>query len=174
MFKVGEKVVYPAHGVGIVESIDEIVIEGKSLKVMSIRIIETDALIRIPVGKEEKIGLRKVMDEDKLDKVIKVLKERPEKEEKNEKERISWTVKHRNYLEKVKSGNIEIVAEVYRDLMLLKREKELSFGERRILESAQQFLASEISEAKGISLKEAEKFLEEMFSDVIVEEGNDK
>jgi len=170
MFKIGEKVVYPAHGVGVIESIDEIAIEGKSIKFLNIRIVETDALIRVPVQKADKIGLRKVMDEDKLDRVIKVLKERPHKEQKQDKERISWTVKHRGYLEKVKSGDIEIVAEVFRDLMLLKKEKELSFGERRILESAQQFLASEISEAKGISLKEAEEFLEKLFSDVLEEE----
>ncbi len=78
---------------------------------------------------------------------------------------MSWTVKHRNYLDKVKSGDVKVVAEVYRDLMLLKRQKELSFGERRILESAHQFLASEISEAKGISMKEAERILESFFED---------
>ena len=162
-YKVGEKVVYPAHGVGVIESLDEMEIEGQRLKLLTIRIMETDAVIRVPVDKAERIGVRRIMGEDVLEKVMKVHKERPEKETADKK--VSWTVKHRNYLEKVKSGNVETVAEVYRDLMLLKREKELSFGERRILESAQQFLASEISEAKGISFEEAEGLLKSLFEE---------
>ncbi|BAT71003.1 CarD family transcriptional regulator [Thermosulfidibacter takaii ABI70S6] len=162
-YKVGEKVVYPAHGVGVIESIDEWEIEGKKWKLITIRILETDAIIRVPQEKAERIGVRRVMSENVLEKVFKVLKERPEKEEETKK--VSWTVKHRNYLEKVKSGDIEEVAEVYRDLMLLRKEKELSFGERKILESAQQFLASEISEAKGIPIEEAERLLEGFFTE---------
>ncbi len=162
-YKVGEKVVYPAHGVGVIESLDEMEIEGQRLRLLTIRIMETDAVIRVPVDKAERIGVRRIMGENVLEKVMKVLKERPEREASDKK--VSWTVKHRNYLEKVKSGNVETVAEVYRDLMLLKREKELSFGERRILESAQQFLASEISEAKGISFEEAEDLLKSLFEE---------
>ena len=161
MYKVGEKVVYPAHGVGVVESVDNVEFAGKTFKMLIIRILENDMIIKVPVDKAEKIGVRKIIDEDKLEKVVRILKSRPQKAEKGEK--VSWTVKHREYLEKIKSKDIEVVAEVYRDLMLLKREKELSFGEKRILESAQQFLASEISETKGISFKEAEEFLISMF-----------
>ncbi len=157
-YRVGEKVVYPAHGVGVIESIDEWELEGKRWRLLTIRILETDAVIRVPVEKAERIGVRRIMGEDVLEKVFQVLRERPEKE--TEAKKVSWTVKHRNYLEKVKSGDVRVVAEVYRDLMLLRKEKELSFGERKILESAQQFLASEISEAKEISLEEAERLLE--------------
>ncbi len=162
-YKVGEKVVYPAHGVGVIESIDEWELEGKSLKLLTIRILETDAVIRVPVDKAERIGVRRIMGEEVLERVFEILKERPEREENGKK--VSWTVKHRNYLEKVKSGDINTVAEVYRDLMLLRKEKELSFGERKILESAQQFLASEISEAKSISIQEAERLLESFFKE---------
>ncbi len=162
-YRVGEKVVYPAHGVGVVESIDEMELEGRVWRLISIRILETDAVIRVPVEKAERIGVRRIMGDDVLERVLKVLEERPERE--YEGKRVSWTVKHRNYLEKVKSGDVEVVAEVYRDLMLLRREKELSFGERKILESAQQFLSSEISEAKGISVSEAEKLLESYFEE---------
>ncbi len=162
-YRVGEKVVYPAHGVGVVESIDEMELEGRVWRLISIRILETDAVIRVPVEKAERIGVRRIMGDDVLERVLKVLEERPERED--EGKRVSWTVKHRNYLEKVKSGDVEVVAEVYRDLMLLRREKELSFGERKILESAQQFLSSEISEAKGISVSEAEKLLESYFEE---------
>ncbi len=162
-YRVGEKVVYPAHGVGVVESIDEMELEGRVWRLISIRILETDAVIRVPVEKAERIGVRRIMGDDVLERVLKVLEERPERED--EGKRVSWTVKHRNYLEKVKSGDVEVVAEVYRDLMLLRKEKELSFGERKILESAQQFLSSEISEAKGISVSEAEKLLESYFEE---------
>ncbi len=162
-YRVGEKVVYPAHGVGVVESIDEMELEGRVWRLISIRILETDAVIRVHVEKAERIGVRRIMGDDVLERVLKVLEERPERED--EGKRVSWTVKHRNYLEKVKSGDVEVVAEVYRDLMLLRREKELSFGERKILESAQQFLSSEISEAKGISVYEAEKLLESYFEE---------
>ncbi len=167
IYKVGEKVVYPAHGVGVIESIDEWELEGKSWRLLTIRILETDAVIRVPVEKAERMGVRRVIGEDVLEKVFNVLKERPAKEEESKK--VSWTVKHRNYLEKVKSGDVHVVAQVYRDLMLLRREKELSFGERKILESAQQFLASEISEAKGISVSDAERLLESFFEEELKE-----
>jgi len=159
-FKIGDKIVYPAHGVGVIEDIEKLDIGGQSLTFFSIRMLERDAIIRVPVDKAEKVGLRKVIDDSSVKDIMEILSKPGELPN---GEKVSWTVRHREYAEKIKSGSIEEVAEVFRDLMQLKREKELSYGERRILENARQFLVGEISEAKKISPKEAIELLRAIF-----------
>jgi len=167
VFKIGDKIVYPAHGVGIIEGIEEITVEGQNLVFFSIRILEKEVLIKVPIDKVEKVGLRKIITDSSVKDIMEILSRPPTAQE---GEKVSWTVRHREYAEKIKSGSIEEVAEVYRDLMQLRRGKELSFGERRILENAQQFLIVEISEAKQISPEEAEELLKSLFQ----EEGEEE
>ncbi len=161
-FKVGDKIVYPAHGVGIIEGIEEISIEGQKLEFFSIRILEKEVTIKVPIDKVDKVGLRKIITDSSVQDIMDILSQPPKAQE---GEKVSWTVRHREYAEKIKSGSIEEVAEVYRDLMQLRKGKELSFGERRILENAQQFLIGEISEAKQISPEEAEELLKGLFQE---------
>ncbi len=159
-FKIGDKIVYPAHGVGIIEGIEDISVEGESLSFFSIRILEKEVVIRVPVKKVEKVGLRKIITDSSVKDIVDILTSPPTPQG---EEKVSWTVRHREYADKIKSGSIEEVAEVYRDLMQLRKDKELSFGERKILESAQQFLIGEISEAKHIAPEEAEELLKGLF-----------
>ncbi len=161
MFKTGDKVVYPAQGVGIVEKVEEMSVMGISAKFLTIRILENNAVIRVPVNKAEKVGMRRVIDDSSVDAILEILHQKAPAPD--TKEKVSWTVRHREYGEKLKSGDIKEVAEVYRDLMQLRFVKDLSFGERRLLENAQQFLAGEISEAKGISIEEANETLRAIF-----------
>ena len=169
MFKTGDKVVYPAQGVGIVEKIEEMSIMGMSSRFLTIRILENNAVIRVPVEKAEKVGMRRVIDNSSVDAILDILHQKAP--EPDTKEKVSWTVRHREYGEKLKSGDINEVAEVFRDLMQLRFVKDLSFGERRLLESAQQFLAGEISEAKGISIEEANETLRSIFEKEDEEKG---
>jgi CarD family transcriptional regulator len=166
-FKIGDKIVYPAHGVGVIESIEDITVEGASLSFFSIRILEKEAVIKVPVSKVKRVGIRKVIRDSSVKDIVSILLSPITNQE---GEKVSWTVRHREYAEKIKSGSIEEVAEVYRDLMQLRKSKELSFGERRILENAQQFLIGEISEAKKISPREAGDLLKDLFED---EKGED-
>ena len=159
-FKVGDKIVYPPLGIGVIEGVEEISIEGKSTSFFSIRILEKDAVIRVPLEKVEKVGLRKIIADSSVKDIVDILTSPPTPQR---EEKVSWTVRHREYTDKIKSGSIEEVAEVYRDLMQLRKDKDLSFGERKILDLAQQFLIGEISEAKNIEPEEAEEFLKSLF-----------
>ena len=127
MFKVGEKVVYPAHGVGEIEAIRSHVISGTERKFYMLRILETDMKIMIPIDNVESVGLRKVIDRAMVSKVYKVLRQK-----KVETDQQTWNRRYREYTEKIKTGSILEIAKVLRDLFVLKGDKELSFGERKM------------------------------------------
>ena len=146
MFKVGEKVVYPAHGVGEIEAIRSHVISGTEKKFYMLRILETDMKIMIPIDNVDSVGLRKIIDRAMVTKVYKVLRQK-----KVETDQQTWNRRYREYTEKIKTGSILEIAKVLRDLFVLKGDKELSFGERRMLESTQGLLVKEISIAKASS-----------------------
>jgi CarD family transcriptional regulator len=124
MFKVGEKVVYPAHGVGEIEAIRIHVISGSERKFYMLRILETDMKIMIPIENVDSVGLRKVIDRAMVSKVYKVLRQK-----KVETDQQTWNRRYREYTEKIKTGSILEIAKVLRDLFVLKGDKELSFGE---------------------------------------------
>lgn len=161
-FKVGEKIVYPPHGVGVVENVVELEVEGIKSKFLIIRMLENEMIVKIPVDRAKKIGVRKVLGEKDLEEVLNILTSIPQIKEEH-KEKVSWTIKHRKFLDKVKTGDVKVVAEVYRDLMLLSRVKDLSYGERNILEMAENMLTFEIAEAKGIPHEEARQLLRSYF-----------
>jgi CarD family transcriptional regulator len=154
MFKVGEKVVYPAHGVGQIESIRTHVISGTEKKFYMLRILETDMKIMIPVDNVESVGLRKVIDRAMVSKVYKVLRQK-----KVETDQQTWNRRYREYTEKIKTGSILEIAKVLRDLFVLKADKELSFGERKMLDTARNLLVKELSIARSHS---EEKIMEEL------------
>src|SRR2546425_2106156 len=128
MFKVGEKVVYPAHGVGEIEAIRSHVISGTEKKFYMLRILETDMKIMIPIDNVESVGLRKIIDRAMVTKVYKVLRQK-----KVETDQQTWNRRYREYLEKIKPGPTLKFAKFLRALFVLKGEKNLSFGERKML-----------------------------------------
>jgi CarD family transcriptional regulator len=154
MFKVGEKVVYPAHGVGQIESIRSHVISGTEKRFYMLRILETDMKIMIPVDNVDSVGLRKVIDRAMVSKVYKVLRQK-----KVETDQQTWNRRYREYTEKIKTGSILEIAKVLRDLFVLKADKELSFGERKMLDTARNLLVKELSIARSHS---EEKIMEEL------------
>jgi CarD family transcriptional regulator len=154
MFKVGEKVVYPAHGVGEIEAIRIHVISGSERKFYMLRILETDMKIMIPIENVDSVGLRKVIDRAMVSKVYKVLRQK-----KVETDQQTWNRRYREYTEKIKTGSILEIAKVLRDLFVLKGDKELSFGERKMLDTARNLLVKELSIARSHS---EEKTLEEL------------
>ncbi|MBI4529455.1 MAG: CarD family transcriptional regulator [Deltaproteobacteria bacterium] len=154
MFKVGEKVVYPAHGVGEIEAIRTQVISGSERRFYMLRILDTDMKIMIPIDNVQSVGLRKVIDRQMVSEVYKVLRQK-----KVESDQQTWNRRYREYTEKIKTGSILEIAKVLRDLFVLKGDKELSFGERKMLDTARNLLVKELSIARSHS---EEKILEEL------------
>ncbi len=154
MFKVGEKVVYPAHGVGEIEAIRSQVISGTEKKFYMLRILDTDMKIMIPIDNVESVGLRKVIDRHMVSQVYKVLRQK-----KVEADQQTWNRRYREYTEKIKTGSILEIAKVLRDLFVLKGDKELSFGERKMLDTARNLLVKELSIARSHS---EDKIMEEL------------
>jgi len=154
VFKVGDRVVYPMHGAGIIESIEEKEVLGRIRKYYIMRIPIGDMKVMIPLDNVEEIGLREVIDEDTIQEVLGVLKDRRNTMSPN------WNRRYRANMEKIKSGNILEVAEVVRNLVLREREKGLSTGERKMLENARQILVSELVLAKNTGEEQVESMLE--------------
>lgn len=140
MFKIGDKAVYPAHGVGVVSAIEERSISGTKQKCYILKIFDKDITIMIPQQNVSNVGLRSVIDEKQADEILKILKKKPSPSTPQ-----SWNRRHREYMEKIKTGSLFEIAEVLRDLYFLKLEKELSFGEKKVFETAKQLLVKELS-----------------------------
>ncbi|GKT07041.1 CarD family transcriptional regulator [Desulforhabdus sp. TSK] len=152
MFKLGDLAVYPAHGVGRIESIETKSIGGKKQDFYIMRILENDMKILIPIHNAEAVGLRELLDTSDISRVYEILKSREVSVNGG-----TWNRRYREYMEKIKTGSIYELAEVLRDLTVLKGDKELSFGERKMLDTARTLLLKELSIVQDIPEEEVER-----------------
>ena len=159
MFKIGDKAVYPAHGVGIIEDIKCRVISGAKRTFYVLRIVDKDMTIMIPTDNAQSVGLRGIIDKKEVPKVFRILAERNVGVDCQ-----TWNRRYREYMEKIKSGSVFEVAEVLRDLVLLKCDKDLSFGERQMLDLAQNLLVKELSIAKNMAEEKMRLRLQSIFT----------
>ena len=143
-FKAGDKVVYPAHGVGEIEEIEQKKIGPVEQAFYKINILETGAIIRVPTNQAESVGLRRVVDAKTIEKVYDILRDKDVVVDTQ-----TWNRRYREYTQKLKTGSLYEIAKVIRDLCVLKGDKELSFGERKMLDTAEGLLVKEISIAKS-------------------------
>ncbi|RJQ25659.1 MAG: CarD family transcriptional regulator [Peptococcaceae bacterium] len=139
MFKVGDKVVYPMHGAGVIETIEEKEILGEKQYYYVLRLPVGDMKVMVPIENRREIGLREVINREEVQKVFRILRGQCTVMSQN------WNRRYRANLEKIKSGNIFEVAEVVRNLVNRDKEKGLSSGERKMLDSARQILISELA-----------------------------
>jgi CarD family transcriptional regulator len=137
-FAVGDKAVYPVHGVAEVVALEQRDIGGAKTPVYILRILETGVKIMIPTTNAGSVGLR--------DLITSILKSRDVPRDTQ-----TWNRRHREYMEKVKTGSVFEIAEVLRDLCVLRTTKELSFGERKMLDMARSLLIKELALAKGVA-----------------------
>lgn len=151
-FNVGDNAVYPGHGVGKVMSIETKEILGNKQTFYSIQIIETGMKIMIPKDNVDSVGLRPIISKDEANKVVEILKVKDVKIDTQ-----TWNRRYREYMEKIKTGSVYEIAEVLRDLFLLKVDKELSFGERKMLDTARNLLLKELT----LATSQEELFSEE-------------
>lgn len=150
-FKVGDKVVYPVHGVAEIVSIETREIGGQKAAFYMLNILENGMRMMVPTSNVEQVGMRDIVSSDEADRVFDVLKKREKMVEST-----TWNRRHREYMEKIQTGSLFEVAKVLRDLYVLKSDKELSFGERKMLDTARSLLVREISLSKGITHEEVE------------------
>jgi len=158
MFNIGDKVVYPMHGAGVIEAIEEKEILGERQKYYVMRMPIGNMKVMIPIKNIKEIGVRQVVGDEEVEEVLNILRGEKSKMSSN------WNRRYRANMEKIKSGNIFQVAEVVRNLTLREREKGLSTGERKMLENAKHILASEIVLSKSIDEKNALQLIESAFN----------
>ncbi|MGL4607502.1 MAG: CarD family transcriptional regulator [Eubacteriaceae bacterium] len=151
MYKIGDKIVYPMHGAGVIEAIEEREIFEELKPYYIMQIVSEGLQILIPVDKVDEIGVRTIVTEIVIEEMIETLKTPMDEMEKN------WNRRYREHMEKMKTGDIFEVAKVVKNLILLDREKGLSTGEKKMLNSARNFI---ISEMVLIQNKEKEEILE--------------
>lgn len=154
MFNIGDRVVYPMHGAGIIEAIEKKEILGEMREYYVMRIPNGEMRVMIPLDNVEESGLREVIGEEKFKDVLDVLQERDTEMSSN------WNRRYRANMEKIKTGDILEVAEVVRNLNARDKEKGLSTGEKKMLDNARQILISELMLAKGVEEQKVESWLE--------------
>jgi CarD family transcriptional regulator len=154
-FRVGDKAVYPAQGVAEVVGIEEKEIAGNVTSFYVLKILDSEMKIMVPTAKAAQVGLREVAGNDEIKEVMEILKEKEVTVDKQ-----TWNRRYRGFMEKIKTGSLFEVAEVYRDLSRLKHTKTLSFGERRMLDTARNLIVKELSVAKNAPESRVETELE--------------
>jgi CarD family transcriptional regulator len=159
MFKVGESAVYPAHGIAIVKRIDERIVGGQKKSFYVLQVVESQMTIMVPTDNADAVGLRSIISDDDVSKVYTILKMRDVKIDQT-----TWNRRYRDYMEKIKTGSIYEISEVLRDLFLLRHSKDLSFGERKMLDQAKALIVKEISIAKRIQESVIEQEIQQIFS----------
>jgi len=159
-FKIGDLAVYPAHGVGRIEAIETRVVNGEEHDFYIMKILENNMVIMIPTWNVESVGLRDVIGEKEIPKIMKVMTSKRDLAIDNQ----TWNRRYREYMDKIKTGSLYEVAEVFRDLSLLKLTKDLSFGERKLYDTAHNLLVKELSTAKNSDEKTVASEIEALFA----------
>lgn len=158
MFKIGDKVVYPMHGAGVIESIEEKEVLGDKRQYYIMKMPYGNMKVMIPIDNIDEVGLRQVVKPQEVNKVLSILQDTDSAMSTN------WNRRYRANMEKIKSGNIYEVAEVVKNLSIRDKEKGLSTGERKMLENARQILISELVLAREEQEDTIKTMLDELFA----------
>ena len=153
MFNVGDKIVYPMHGAGTIDAIEEKDVLGQKQSYYILK-MPGEVKVMVPTAKAEEVGVRSIIDKESAEKVIGVLERDETAMDKN------WNKRYRDNMEKMKSGDIYEVADVVRNLSFKQKEKGLSTGEKKMLNNAKQILVSELVLAEHATQEEVEEMVE--------------
>lgn len=160
-FKVGDKVVYPNHGVGVVKEIRDLKYGGQNTTFISLQILSTDSIVMVPIENSGAVGLRKLVSKQKVKQVLDKLRtasvDIPS----------DWKGRYQENQDKLRSGDLEQVAEVLKNLTYLNQVKTLSYRERKMLDRARSLVISELAEASRLIPSKVEKDVDEAMSDVL-------
>ena len=153
MFSIGDKIVYPMHGAGVIESIEEKEILGEKKSYYVMKMPVGDMKVMIPINNVDCIGIRDIINRNDADKVFRSLEVSCDEQTSN------WNKRYRENMIKIKSGDVFEVAEVVKSLVSRERHKGLSTGERKMLNSAKQILISELVLAKNMNPMDVEDII---------------
>lgn len=157
-FQVGEKTVYPGYGVAEITGIENRKISGSEQKFYVLNVLGKDMTLMVPMSNADTVGLRNLVDAAQADEVFEVLRRRDEKIS-----TATWNRRYREYMEKIRTGSLVEIASVLRDLCLLRTGKDLSYGERNMLETARGLLVQELALAREASENDVESQIDEIF-----------
>ncbi len=160
MIKIGDKVAYPPHGVGVIEGEEKRTINEKEVIFFRIRILGKNMSVLVPETVIEASGIRPVLDEEEVKEILHFLSETPL--DISDK----WTVRHRLNIDRIKTGEVKELAVVVRNLSFRTKEKELSYSEKRMFEDAFEKLAEEIALSLGKEIKEIKKKIRKILKEV--------
>ncbi len=155
MYEIGAKVVYPVHGVGIINSIEDKTVLGEKRSYYIIKLAISDMTVMIPINKSEQLGLRLVVSNRDVYKALKLIKSEVTAMDED------WKTRYQHNFEKIKSGSILDVAEVVRNLFHRNKIKELSIMEKKLYENAYRLLIDEIAYVKDIEKEEVQNIVSE-------------
>lgn len=158
MFAEGDMAVYPAHGVGVIRAIETQQVAGIDQTFYVLEIIGNSMRIMIPTTSSENVGLRSIVNKKEASEVLNILRDRA-----IEVDSQTWNRRYREYMEKIKTGSIFEVAAVLRDLFLLSVDKDLSYGERKMLDTAKGLLVRELSIAQNVEEDKISRKIEKIF-----------
>jgi len=149
-FNIGDKVVYPNHGVGIIEQVTRRSVNGMPEEFYMLRIHANGSLVMVPTTNADNVGLRRIIRKSQVEGILKLLREdffEPEAD---------WKDRYKDHCDKMRTGSIAHVAEVLKNLVYLSFKKSLSFREKRMLDRAKQLIVTEIATVRGVSEKTIE------------------
>ena len=153
-FKVGEKLVYPNHGVTVVEQIGQSAVMGTDDTYYHLRLLANNSRLMVPIGNTDRVGLRRLYQQKEIKGLLSLLEEHVKKAQ------TDWKGRYRENLEKMKTGRLEDVAEVLKNLNEVSKKKSLSFREKKMYDRAKYLIVSEVAIVKNIPELEAEKVIE--------------
>jgi CarD family transcriptional regulator len=159
VFTEGDMAVYPAHGVGVIKSIQTQTVGGIDQTFYVLEILENNMTIMIPTASSSNVGLRAIVNKNQVEEVIAILEDRT-----SEIGTQTWNRRYRDYMEKIKTGSVHEVAAVLRDLFLLSIDKDLSYGERKMLDTAKNLLVKELSLAQDVDEANISRKIDTIFS----------
>ncbi len=145
MFKQNDKIVYPGYGVAVVEDIIEKTVGGDSITFFKLSFLYKDMTILVPAYNTKMIGIRYPSNEETINEALQELHKKPERQfESIDFMPSGWNRRQKNYQIKIQSGLFIEVVKIYRDIMYIAKQKELSFGERSLLQSIEDLIVQEL------------------------------
>jgi CarD family transcriptional regulator len=153
-FQVGDKVIYPNHGLGVVEKVEEKTILGTTCGFFHLRILSNDTTVLVPVANVDNVGLRRAIDDDEVERLFGKLGDGKIDNHTN------WKGRFKDNSDKMRSGSIADMADVLKSLTFLAKSKSLSFREKRMLDRAKSLIVSEVSEVMNVTALDIEERVE--------------
>jgi len=164
MFEVNQRVVYPGHGVARINRIISQIIGGQKAELYELKFVNKDMTILIPVDNVAAIGVRSLSSHTKIDKIFEFLAKPAQQISNQELGVTNWSKRNKEYQNKIRTGSLEEISQIYRDLKCIEFQKELSFGEKGLLQQTEAMLAEEIAIVKEFGEEKALEHLRSIFN----------